>query len=324
MKILLTGAFGNIGRNTATELLQRGHELRCFDIKTKASARHARQIGREAEIFWGDLRRPADVRAAVAGCDAVVHLAFVIPRLSTTGVNSEDDPAWAHAVNVGGTRNLLAAMQVQPAPPRLLFTSSFHIYGKTQHQPPPRTLADEPRPVEHYARHKLACEQMVRASGLSWTIFRLAAALPVRLVLDPGMFDVPLDNRIEFVHSRDVALAIANALEEEQVWGRTWHIGGGPRCQLYQRELVSGVLDAVGVGMLPEEAFTTTPYPTDWLDTTESEQLLHFQRYTLQDYIQDVTEKVGYRRRFIQLFRPAIRAWLLSERDRAIAQAPLT
>ena len=53
---------------------------------------------------------------------------------------------------------------------------------------------------------------MVKESGLTWTIFRLAAALPVRLVLDSDMFDVPLDNRIEFVHTRDVGLAIANGV----------------------------------------------------------------------------------------------------------------
>ncbi len=320
MKVLLTGAFGNVGRNTAAELLQRGHQLRCFDVQTKENSRHARQLGRQAEIVWGDLRRPEDLQAAVAGCDVVVHLAFVIPRLSVTGVNSEEQPDLAYEVNVGGTRNLLAAMQAQPLPPRLIFSSSFHIYGRTQDQLPPRSVMDEPRPIEHYAKHKVMCEQMIRDSGLTWAIFRLAAALPVRLVLDPGMFDVPLDNRIEFVHSRDVALAIANGLESEEVWGRTWHIGGGPRCQLIQRELVSGVLEAVGLGMLPEEAFPTAPaYPTDWLDTAESERVLRFQRYTLEDYIQDVRKKVGFRRPLIQLFRPAIRAQLLRKSGQAAA-----
>jgi len=313
MKVLLTGAFGNIGMSVMAELLRHGHQVRCFDLKTKANIRTARRIKREAESVLGDLRHPEDLAIAVKDQDVVLHLAFVIPRLSATGVNSEEEPEWAREINVGGTQNLIWAIQSQPRPAKLLFTSSFHIYGNTQDQPPPRTVADPPQPIEHYAQHKVECEQLVKTSGLEWAIFRLAAALPVRLVLDPGMFDVALDNRIEFIHTKDVGLAIANALETEEAWGRIWHIGGGPKCQLYQRELVEGVLKAVGIGMLPEEAFPSEPYPTDWLDTTESQRVLKFQRYTLKDYVQDIKAKLGFRRYFIKMFCPIIRAWLLSK-----------
>jgi nucleoside-diphosphate-sugar epimerase len=129
------------------------------------------------------------------------------------------------------------------------------------------------------------------------------------------MFDVPLNNRIEFVHRKDVGTAIVNALECDDVWGKTWLIGGGPRCQLYQRELVNSVLDATGVGMLPDAAFTTDPYPTDWLDTTESQRVLKFQHRTLQEYIQELTSLLGYRRYLIRLFSPIIRFWLLNKSD---------
>jgi nucleoside-diphosphate-sugar epimerase len=189
----------------------------------------------KVEIVWGDLRRPEDVAAAVSEQEAVVHLAFVIPKLSVTGVSSEDDPEWARSVNVGGTRNLLNAIQAQPRPARILF-SSLHVYGRTQDQPPPRTVDDTPQPIEHYAHHKVECECMVKASGLEWTIFRLGAAFPVRLVLDPGMFDVALNNRIEFVHPYDVAMAIANALETDRSLGP--RSDRRPRCQLYQRDVV--------------------------------------------------------------------------------------
>jgi hypothetical protein len=155
------------------------------------------------------------------------------------------------------------------------------------------------------------CEALVQSSKLVWSIYRLGAALPLRLVLDPDMFNVPLDNRIEFVHTRDVGVAISNGLSKNEVWGRVLHIGGGPECQYYQREIMEGVLEAVGIGMLPDEAFTDVPFPTDWLDTADSEAILQFQRLTLKDYIQDVKALLGYRRHFIQLLRPFIRAWLL-------------
>lgn len=311
MQILLTGAFGNIGAVVLAELVKRGHSVRCFDVPTQANRKLGRRWEGRAELVWGDLRRPEDVRAAVQGQDVAIHLAYVIPTLSATGVGSEERPDWAREINVGGTLNLVAALKtIQPAP-RLLFASSLHVFGPTQHLPPPRTVTDPVHPLENYALHKVACEEMVKSAGLPWAILRLGAAMPTRLILDRGMFDVPLDNRIEFVHSRDVAVAIANTLENESAWGRTWLIGGGPHCQHYYRELVSRVMGTVGLGMLPDSAFGVTPFSTDWLDTAASQQMLGFQRLTLDDYLQDVRRTLGARRWFVKLLRPAIRAWLL-------------
>lgn len=241
----------------------------------------------------------------------MVHLAFIIPKLSATGIGSEDRPDWAWEVNVGGTQNLLKAMKALSSPPKIVFASSCHVYGRTQHLPPPRTVADPVNPVEHYAQHKVACERMVKASGLEWTILRLAATLPLAMKLDPGMFDVPLDNRMEYVHTRDVGLAMANAVSSTGVWGKTLLIGGGARCQYRYGDIVERILEAMGVGMLPREAFGTVPFGTDWLDTAESERLLRYQRRDLNDYVQDMASLLGHRRHLSRLFRPILRCWLL-------------
>ncbi len=311
MNILLTGAFGNVGTSTLEELVRRGHTVRCFDLKTRANEKIAHRFRNQIEVLWGDLRHPEEVAAAVRDRETVIHLAFIIPKLSATGIESERRPDWAREVNVGGTQNLLDSMKALPRPPRLIFASSYHVYGRTQDQPPPRTVSDPVQPIEHYSYHKVECEQMVKASGLEWTILRLSAALPLAMKMDPGMFDVPLNNRIEFVHTRDVGVAIANAVSSEDVWGKTLLIGGGPRCQYYYREIAERILEAMGVGMLPEEAFSTTPFCTDWVDTTESQRLLDYQRRDLEDYIKDMVALLGYRRHLIRLFRPFVRRWLL-------------
>jgi len=307
MNVLLTGAFGNVGTSTLAELLKQGHRVRCFDLKTKMNEKTAQRIADRAEVVWGDLRNPGDVAAAVRDQDMVVHLAFIVPKLSVTGVESEKQPDWARTINVGGTQNVIDAIKAQPHPPKLVFASSLHVYGLTQDQPPPRTASDPVRPIEHYARHKVECEQRIRTSGLEWTILRFAAAMPISLKLDLGMFDVPLANRMEFVHTRDVGLAVANAAASPAVWGRLLLIGGGTRCQYYYREIVERVLTAAGVGMLPEAAFTTAPFATDWLDTAESQRLLHYQQRDLGDYIQEMMAALGHRRALARAFRPLVR-----------------
>jgi nucleoside-diphosphate-sugar epimerase len=251
------------------------------------------------------------VATAVQGQDVVVHLAFIIPKMSATGVESERRPAWAREINVGGTRNLLHAMAALPRPPKLIFSSSYHIYGRTQDQLPPRTVSDPIRPTEYYSHHKAACERLVKLSGLEYAIFRLAATLPLAIQLDPGMFDIPPHNRMEFVHTRDVGLAIANGVVSDEIWGKTLLIGGGESCQYTYREIVQGILEAMGVGMLPQAAFDSTPFPTDWVDSTESQRLLRYQQRDLQDYVAEMVELLGFKRRLIRWFRPLIRGWLL-------------
>jgi UDP-glucose 4-epimerase len=310
MKVLVTGAFGNIGRGTVDELLSRGHQVRCFDLQSSANAKAARRLPREVEICWGDLRSPQDLETAVAGADLVIHLAFVIPKLSVTGIGCEDQPDWAWEINVEGTRNLLSAMK-EAGVARLIFASSLHIYGITRDQPPPRRITDPPKPVGYYARHKVACERLVRDSGLVWSVFRFAAALPFSLQLDGAMFEIPLENRIEYVHHRDVALALAKAVECPEIWGKTLHIGGGPRCQYTYGEMVRRIMNAVGIGMLPEEAFSRKPFSTDWIDTEESQKLLDYQRLSLDDYAGELARRLGPRRIAAVVFRPLARALLL-------------
>jgi nucleoside-diphosphate-sugar epimerase len=264
-----------------------------------------------AELFWGDLRNPQDVYRAVQNQQSVIHLAFIIPTLSITGIKCEERPQLAYQVNVEGTHNLIKALESLPDSPRFIFSSSLHVYGQTQDYPPPRTTDDPVHPIEHYSRHKVKCENMIRSSSLLWSILRFAAVLPLDLRLDPGMFDVPLNNRIEYIHTRDVGLALTNAVKSRSVWMNTLHIGGGPRCQYYYYELVEKIMQAVGIGMLPEQAFGTIPFCTDWLDTTESQSLLHYQRYTLDDYVRDLHKILGFRRTLARWFRPIARAILL-------------
>ncbi len=309
MKIVLSGAFGNVGASALGELLLQGQTIRCFDLQTKANQKVAQKFAGQIEVIWGDIRHLDEVKQALQGQDVVIHLAAIIPPLS------DRQPDLARAVNVEGTQNVITAIQSMPIPAKLIQASSVALFGQTQHQAPPRTVADPLQPTDLYTHHKAECEKMVKESGLTWTILRFGAVLRLAILtqIDPLMFRVPLTDRIEFVHTYDVGLALANAAVSEEVWGKTLLIGGGPKCQLYQRELIAGGLEAMGIGMLPAEAFDSTPYHTDWMDTTASQQLLNYQRHTYQDYLHDMSTLLGYRRYVIRALRPFIRYFLLRQ-----------
>jgi nucleoside-diphosphate-sugar epimerase len=306
MKILLTGAFGNLGLSTLEELLRQGHQVRCFVSRRKAHQRTARRFAGKIELIQGDIRQPADLAEAVRDQEAIIHLAYMLPP------QSEEQPDLARSINIDGTRHLLDAARSLPRPPRFFFASSFDVFGPTQDQLPPRKVTDPVQPIDHYAAHKIACEEMVKTSGLPWTIFRFADIPPLGLRSPhPIMYRIPLATRFEVIHPHDAGLAVANAMRSEEVWGRILLIGGGPTCQIYYRDYLGRMLDVMGIGMLPEHAFGTEPYSTDWLDTEESQRLLNYQRASFDEIIQQLTRLVRYRRRLTMLVSPFARWYLL-------------
>jgi len=308
MNILLTGAFGNVGRFTLQELLKKGCNVRVLELKTPANEKIYKKFKSDVEIIWGDVTNKKDVEKAVSNQDAVIHLAFVIPSLT------EKRPNWTWDINVGGTRNLLNAMRALPSRPKIIFASSVSVFGNTNHLEPPRTILDPVMPTDNYSHHKVACEQLIKISGLDWVILRLGAVLSVSLCeMDPLLFRVPPDSRIELIHPHDAGMVFASSATRENIRFKTLLIGGGESCQIYQRDFIGRVLEFIGIGMLPEEAFSLEPFYLDWMDTSESQKLFNYQHRGLDDFLDDIKKHLGFKRKLTRILRPFIRYWLLSK-----------
>lgn len=313
MLVLLTGAFGNIGQETLALLLESGHDVRCFDVETDknrkiqdAFTRNPANASR-VQTAWGDIRNPADVDDVVEGVDAIIHLAAIIPPLC------EKEPTLSRAVNVEGTRLLIQAAKKNDTAPRFIFSSSVSIYGPRMKDPPPRTAGEPVNPTDNYTRHKAECEKMLKESGLPWTILRIGVVLVKDMLgaFDPILFEIPLDQRMEVVHTDDTARACVNCVTAD-VAGKILPIGGGESCQMLQRDFVRGLMEAAGIGMFAAPVFRIPKndldwYYTDYLDTEESQRLLAYQVHTFRDYLEEVREILGARRVFAQALAPLIR-----------------
>lgn len=59
MKVLLSGAFGNVGISTLEALVQQGQEICCFDLYTKTNEKLARIYAGKIKVVWGDICREA-------------------------------------------------------------------------------------------------------------------------------------------------------------------------------------------------------------------------------------------------------------------------
>ena len=133
------------------------------------------------------------------------------------------------------------------------------------------------------------------------------------------MFGIPLYNRIEFCHPEDVALAIRNAVKSfPTVKGKTLIISGGNRQRMLYKDMVGGILGALGLPLPPEQDFAQDPYCLDWYDTGESESLLHFQSHNFADYLQDLTKQLS--QRYGRLFVPLMRRFIAPVFGKAISR----
>jgi nucleoside-diphosphate-sugar epimerase len=316
MKVLLTGAFGNVGRSTLDALIARGHSVRIFDVDSPHNRKsaHSYEDHPSVEITWGDLRRSEDIlHACSQDIDVVIHVAAIIPPLADKNLRL------AETVNVGGTENLLKAIKSLKNPPRLMYTSSIAVYGDRVKNPY-ITVTDpvNPNDDDFYAQTKLSAERLIQEAGIEWAIFRLTYIVsPERLQMDPLMFHMPLRTSIEICHTKDVGVALANAVTCEEIWGHIFHIAGGEKCRTTYEDYIGVMMDIFGLGsdILPPEAFSTGKFHCGYMDTTRSQALLHYQEHTLDDYYQEVKKKVSSWSWITRFFKWAIREYLLNKSE---------
>jgi nucleoside-diphosphate-sugar epimerase len=314
VKILLTGAFGNVGLSTLQELINKDYEIRVFEVYNRKNKHVAKNFKNNIEIIWGDLRNKEDVNRAVQDQDIVIHLAAIIPPLADTNQNL------AESVNVGGTKNILEAIGNQLVKPKLIFSSSVAVYGDRRYNP----MIDVNDPLvpskgDYYAITKITAEKMIRESGIDFAIFRLTYITSIdKLNLDPLMFHMPLDTHIEICDTKDVGLALVNAIECDDVWGETFNIAGGEKCRTTYREYLNDMMEIFGLGrnFLPEEGFAEKDFHCGYMNTTQSQNLLNYQKHTLEDYYREVKLKIGPKKHFMPAIRWIIRLNLLKRSER--------
>lgn len=313
--VLLTGAFGNIGSKCIERLLVCGYTVRCFDVPSDDNRKALKKMLGDSsisgeqlsrlDVVWGDIRDADRVAGAVLGVRAVIHLAAIIPPFS------DEQPELAYGVNVTGTENLITALEKHAPDARFVFTSTIGLYGYQEENCAPRTANDPVEPVDAYGEHKVACEAMLKNSSLPWVITRLAAcfdasfAMKIPLRVTRAQLSVNPRTRIEVVHPADVAMALTNAITEDQVLGKILLIGGGKSCQTTTAELFKAMFGALGIE-LREDMFGTDRFYTEWLDTEESQRLLKYQQHSITDNVNDL----GKRFRFLRILLVPLRPWL--------------
>lgn len=211
MTVLVTGATGFVGSAVLRRLVAEGAAVR---VLARPSSDRRNLDGVDCEVVEGDLGDADSLRPAVAGCDAVYHVAADY-RLWVP------DPETLHRVNVVGTVALLRAA-VEAGVSRIVYTSSVATLGLTDD----RTPADEETPtsvdkmIGQYKRSKYlaenAVQRLIDEEGYPVVIVNPSAPIGPRdikptptgrMIVDAASGRMPayVDTGLNVVHVDDVA-----------------------------------------------------------------------------------------------------------------------
>jgi len=258
MNVLITGACGFIGRNLIREL-EGSHQLRLLDQTAPAEAtifagatRTAIPLETDWPFIQADITDPVAMQEAMAGMDAVIHLAGEPRGLPEIGVET-------FRANALGTFVAIDAAH-RSGVRRFFCASSINAYGtffwRLSGQPVPYTKLplDEsfpPIPEDPYSLSKLVneetCAAYHRAYGLTTAAFRFAGVWSherYEQALATGLPPTTAwsDDLYQWVHVADVVAGLRQALECEDLPGvGVYTLGAGdtrcpePTMELLQR-----------------------------------------------------------------------------------------
>jgi nucleoside-diphosphate-sugar epimerase len=210
MRIVVTGGTGKAGRWVVEHLRGWGHDVLNVDWKHDGST--------HGLCLVADLSDPGQAFEALAGAEAVVHLAAIpAPEIRP--------PAETFRINLLSTYNVFAAAEAHGLG-RVVYASSETVLGLPFDDPPAFAPIDEshpPRPESSYALAKLAGEtiagQFARRTGTPHIGLRISNIMgPEDYAMFPGFQDDATLRRWNlwgYVDARDVAQACARSLSAD-------------------------------------------------------------------------------------------------------------
>ena len=222
--VLVTGAYGFLGRYVVREMQENGYRVIAFG---RNAEKLAQLKGENIELFQGDFCNPADITQACAAADYVIHCGALLK-----GWGRREDFI---RTNVEGTRNVLRACEENHIK-RLIYTSSPSVQPLKNDLHLTEKDYNENNHLNYYIESKILAEKLVRGQDkVPYAIIRPRGLcgigdknmLPV-LIRANETIGIPLFQKgsvmADLCCIENVALSLRLCLEREEALAQVYHI----------------------------------------------------------------------------------------------------
>ena len=305
MKVAMTGAAGNMGR----EALAQSLELECVEFvrvllshkrkNDKLARRLKQKYGKRIQIVRGSIANSRVCEFLVRDVDYVIHMAAVIPPHSDASFKASEE------CNKRGTVALVDAIKAANPQPKFVHISTMALYGNRNEKHPWGRVGDPllVSPFDTYAMHKLYAERYVLDADLDcWAVLRQTAMLHPNMlkdnVSDGLMFHTALNAPLEWVSSRDSGYLIKRILERDgkgevpEFWKKIYNIGAGKKGMQTGYDTFKDGFAIIGGSaekfFKPNWLATRNFHGVWFADGNELEELFSFQRDGVTEYWQEI------------------------------------
>lgn len=152
-RVMVTGGAGYVGSNLVPKLLAAGYQATVLDLYIYGDVFANLASNPNLTEVKGDLRNPSDVQRALAGCDAVIHLACI-----SNDPSFDLNPDLGRSINYDCFRPLVRASK-DAGVKRFIYASSSSVYGIKNDTNVTEDLPLEP--LTDYSKYKAMCEEVL-------------------------------------------------------------------------------------------------------------------------------------------------------------------
>ena len=288
MKLLITGAFGNLGLVCLERAIDKGFSVVAVDIPSKQNKRLASKYKNQCKIVLTDYKTSEWLQNNLLNLHAIIHLAAILPPVT------ESNPALAKSVNIDLTASIINTFKLIESPPVFISPSSVTVFGHSGKQI--KRSHDPTQGTDIYTTQKLAIESRLTDSHIPYAILRIGVSVDARTLKTDWqtfkqLLNVHPENPLEYIHPKDVSLALIHAATTPLALGKVHLIGGGLSCQITQHRFLSTAFEAAGL-KLTKDMMGETSFYTHWMETTESQSILKFQHHSFDDYKNEMHHKL--------------------------------
>ncbi|MBZ5557440.1 MAG: NAD(P)-dependent oxidoreductase [Acidobacteriia bacterium] len=264
--VLVTGGAGYVGSALVPRLLAEGYGVTVVDLYLFGDQVLAPVAGHpKLRQVKGDIRDRAVLARALAGCDAVIHLACI-----SNDPSFELDPALGKSINYDAFIGLVE-LSKDAGVRRFVYASSSSVYGVRDEPDVTEELAL--RPLTDYSRYKAMCEDVLlasRAPGFTTLVVRpatvcgyaprlrldLTVNILTNLAVNRGVITVFGGQQLRpNLHIDDMVDLYVRSLEwpDAKIDGRIFNVGSQNYRVAEIAETVRGIVGAVAVETTPTD-----------------------------------------------------------------------